>query len=110
MVPLWEVGKRTVRVISKTALRNYWEKHPEARQALEAWFQQIESADWDTPAKVVEEYPRVSVVRGDRLVFRMMGNRLRLIVWVKYRYRVVYVKWIGTHSEYSKINAEIVGL
>ena len=39
----------------------------------------------------------------------MMGNRLRLIVWVKYRYRVVYVKWIGTHSEYSKINAEIVG-
>ena len=99
-----------MRVISKTTLQNYWGKHPEARQALEAWFQQIGRSDWDTPAKVVEEYPRVSVVRGDRLVFRMMDNKLRLIVWVKYRYRTVYVKCIGTHSEYNKINAETVGL
>ena len=85
-----------------------WEQHPDAEDWLRAWYTQVERDDWDAPAKVRERYPRASIVGRDRVVFRFGGNNYRLIVRVFYPGRVVYIRFIGTHAQYDRINVEEV--
>jgi mRNA interferase HigB len=65
-------------------------------------------ADWDNPGEVTQQYRRASIVGSDRVVFRLRGGSYRLIVRINYTKRVVYIRFIGTHSEYERINAEEV--
>ena len=78
------------------------------RSPLLAWYREAEKADWDTPAKVKEIYRNASIVGGNRVVFNIKGNDYRLVVKINYRYRVVYVRFVGDHAEYDKINVEEV--
>ena len=97
-----------MRIIAKRTLRQFWESHPDSKDALEAWHSAVRRADWDTPELVVRQYPRASIVGGDRVVFRIRGGRYRLIVRINYRKQVVYIRFIGTHSEYERVKAEEV--
>ena len=97
-----------MRIIARKALREFWERHPDAKEPLQNWFAHVERADWDSPAKVLEEYPRASVVGKERLVFRIKGNTYRMVVVIKYRYRRIYIRFVGTHAEYDHIAAEEV--
>ena len=97
-----------MRIIARRALREFWEQHPDAEDWLRAWHTQVERDDWDAPAKVRERYPRASIVGRDRVVFRFGGNNYRLIVRVFYPGRVVYIRFIGTHAQYDRINVEEV--
>ena len=99
-----------MRVIARRALRTFWEEHPEAEGPLRAWSKEVERADWTTPAQIRDRFPRASIVRDNRVVFDIGGNRFRLVAWVNYRQRAVYIKWLGTHSEYDRIDVETVGL
>ena len=65
-------------------------------------------ADWDSPGEVTQQYPRASIVGSDRVVFRLRGGSYRLILRINYTKQVVYIRFIGTHSEYERINAEEV--
>ena len=65
-------------------------------------------ADWATPAQVKNHYGDASVLKGSRVVFNICGNKYRLVVKINYPYRVVYVRFVGTHSDYDVINAETV--
>jgi mRNA interferase HigB len=96
-----------VRIIAKKPLREFWELHPDAEEPLLAWFREVEKADWSKPQEVKEKYRNASFV-GDRVVFNIKGNDYRLIVKINYPYRIVYVRFIGTHGEYDKINVEEV--
>jgi mRNA interferase HigB len=94
-----------MRIIAKKALREFAELHPDAENALLAWYREVEKEDWDTPAKVKEKYRDASLV-GERVVFNIRGNRYRLVVWINYPYRVVYIRFVGTHAEYDEIDVE----
>jgi mRNA interferase HigB len=97
-----------MRIIAKKTLREFWEQHPDAEGPLLAWHSEVLKEDWDTPAKVKAKYGTASIVGGSRLVFNIKGNEYRLVVKVNYSYRVIYIRFVGTHAEYDEINAEEV--
>ncbi len=97
-----------MRVIAKRRLREFWERHPAAKQPLLAWFREVGREDWDTPAAVKAKCRSASIVGRDRVVFNVKGNDYRLVVRIHYAYRVVHVRFIGTHAEYDAVNVEEV--
>ncbi len=94
-----------MRVIAKKTLREFWLRHPDAEGPLLAWFREVEKEDWDSPAKVKERYRTASFV-GDRVVFNIKGNRYRLVVRINYPFRIVYVRFVGTHEDYDGIDVK----
>ena len=100
-----------VRVIAKRTLRRFWEgsrRHSDAKTALEDWHAQASKAEWSRPADVRAMYPDASILRGNRVVFNVCGNKYRLVTQINYPYGVVYIRFIGTHAEYDRIDAEKV--
>jgi mRNA interferase HigB len=78
------------------------------KAALDAWFHEVLRADWKTPADVVKAYANASIVGPDRVVFNIKGNSYRLVSAVSYRHRIVFIKWIGSHADYDKIDVKTV--
>lgn len=97
-----------MRVIAKSTLQAFWRGHPDAEGPLLAWFREVEKEDWDSPAKVKAKYRSASIVGGNRVVFNIKGNDYRMVVKINYPYRVIYVRFVGTHAEYDKIDVEEV--
>ncbi len=97
-----------MRVISRRTLKQFWERHADAEQPLRAWFRETKAADWTTPAEVKDRYPSASVLANDRLVFNVKGNHYRLVVAVRYDLGVAFIRFVGTHAEYDRIDAETV--
>ena len=77
-------------------------------QALKAWFREASNADWASPAEIKAAFRTASIVRNNRVVFNVCGNKYRLVVKVNYAYRVVYIRFIGTHAQYDRIDVEEV--
>ena len=100
-----------MRVIALSTLRGFWEDTPAyvaAREPTLAWYRHVLKADWRSPADVKREFGTASILRDGRVVFNIAGNKYRLVVWVNYPYRVVYVRFIGTHAQYDRINAQTI--
>jgi mRNA interferase HigB len=97
-----------MRIIARKTLVTYWEKEPNAKAALSAWFAEAEDADWAMPAEVKAQYRSASILKNGRVVFNIRGNTYRLVVQINYPYRVVYIRFIGTHAEYDKIDAQTI--
>ena len=97
-----------MRVIAVSALRSFWVKHPDAEQALKAWYQEVLNATWTQPADIKASYRNASVLKSRRVVFNIKGNDYRLIVAIAYKLQIVYIKFIGTHQEYDRVDAESV--
>ena len=93
-----------MRVISRRTLREYWEQNPDAQGSLVAWHKEAELAEWDSPQAVKAQYRNASFPGGNCVVFNIKGNDYRLVVRINYPYRVVYVRWVGTHEEYDEID------
>ncbi len=94
-----------MRVISQKVLRQFWGQHPDAEQPLKAWYKNTKASNWQTPAQVKAQLRNVSILGNNRIVFNIAGNKYRLVVVVRYRIQRVYVRFIGTHREYDRINA-----
>jgi mRNA interferase HigB len=71
-----------------------------------AWYRAVRQADWASPADVKRAVGTASILRDGRVVFNLAGNKYRLVVWINYPYRVVYIRFIGTHRQYDKIDAQ----
>ncbi len=97
-----------MRILSKRTLRIFWERHAAAEASLLAWYREVEQEDWATPTDLLARYPRASIIGSGRVVFRIKGNDYRLVAWVNYPKRLLYVKFVGTHAEYDRIDAEEV--
>lgn len=96
-------------VIAKRTLREFWERHPEAQGPLEAWYTLASKATWETPADIKAMFgTNVDFVGDNRVIFDIGGNKYRLILHIAYRFKSALVKFIGTHDEYDKIDAETV--
>jgi len=97
-----------MRVISRRPLKDFSEKFPTAKGNLDAWYAEAKAADWNTPADIKQTYGSASILKDGRVVFNICGNNYRLVVWINYEFRTIYVRFIGTHKEYDKINAESI--
>lgn len=94
-----------VRVIAKKILRDFWAKHPDCEQQLKSWYSEAEEAGWRNPNEIKKNYPSSSIIEDNRIVFNIKGNRYRLIVRINYHYQMVWIRFIGTHAQYDRINA-----
>lgn len=97
-----------MRIISRKSLIEYWEKVPAAKSELPAGYAEVKAADWATPAEVKAKYGNASILKDGRVVFNICGNKHRLIVWINYKFRIVYVRFLGTHKEYDEIDAQTI--
>ena len=97
-----------MRVIAKGTLREFWLRYPDAEESLLAWYREAERANWDQPSAVKAQFRNCSILKSGRVVFNIKGNHYRLAVQINYPYRVVYIRFVGTHAEYDKIDADEV--
>jgi len=97
-----------LRIIAKKTLRDYWEKHPDCKQQLLAWYQEAAKAKWSNTKPIKLAYPTASFLSDNRIVFNIKGNTYRLIVRINYDYQIIWIRFIGTHAEYDKINAKTI--
>jgi len=98
-----------MRVIALSTLKRFWSSHPEyrdAERAVLAWYRDVLQADWSTPNDVKRQFGNASVLRDGRVVFNIAGNKYRIVVWINYPYRVVYIRFIGTHAQYDAIDVQ----
>jgi len=94
-----------VRIIAKRTLRAYWSKRKDCEQQLKAWYKEAEEARWKKANDIKRDYPSASIIPDNRVVFNIKGNQYRLVVRINYDYGIVWIRFIGTHGEYDKINA-----
>lgn len=80
----------------------------DAREPLMAWYRQTKKADWTNPADVKRDVRSASILKDGRVVFNIAGNKYRVVVWINYPYRVVYIRFIGTHRQYDAVDAQNV--
>ena len=100
-----------MRIIALRTLKQFVESRPEyadAREPTLAWYRQVLKADWAAPADVKREVGNASILRDGRVAFNVAGNKYRIVVWINYPYRVVYVRFIGTHGQYDRIDAQTI--
>ena len=94
-----------MKIISKKILREFWEKHADSRQQLKSWYQETNNAKWKNTKEIKKVYPSASFLADNRVVFNIKGNTYRLIVRINYDYQMIWIRFIGTHAEYDKIDA-----
>ncbi|MGB8215535.1 MAG: type II toxin-antitoxin system HigB family toxin [Anaerolineales bacterium] len=94
-----------MRIISRRILREFWERHSDVTVALQTWFYDVEQATWNSPTDIKAVYRNASFVANNRVVFNIKGNHYRLVVVVVYQYSLVYIRFVGTHEEYDRIDA-----
>src|SRR6266704_4380600 len=101
-------------VIARKTLRRFTDSlkgskdQKAVKSALDAWFHEARQANWKNPADVVKAYANASIVGSDRVVFNIKGNDYRLVVAIHYRLQIVFIKWLGSHAEYDKIDVKTV--
>ncbi len=97
-----------MRIIARSTLKQFYEipSYGDSKEALEAWYHEAKRADWDSWKAIKEKYGNASILKNNRVVFNICGNKYRLVVKIHYEAQVTYIKFVGTHKEYDKINAE----
>ena len=95
-----------MKVLNKKIIIEFYEKHTDVREYLLSWIAELEDADWDTPIELKERYPSASILKNNRVVFNIAGNKYRLIVSIDYIRQACFVKFVGTHQQYDQIDAE----
>lgn len=100
-----------MRVIAVSTLKAFRENNPgnlDAKEPTLAWYRHALYADWSSPTEIKGEFSNASILKDGRVVFNIAGNKYRLVVWINYGYRVVYIRFIGTHAQYDKIDAQTI--
>jgi len=100
-----------MRIIALGTLKSFWEDDPSnvaAREPTLAWYRQALHADWATPADVKRDIGNASILKDGRVIFNIAGNKFRIVVWINYHYRVMYIRFIGTHAQYDAIDAQTI--
>ena len=97
-----------MRIISRPRLIEFWKKHPDAETPLRVWFKKVEGSKCKSINDLKKDFPTADYVGNDRVVFDIKGNRYRIIVLVFFTGQKMYIRFVGTHSEYDKIDAKNV--
>jgi len=98
----------SMRIISRKTLKAFWNQHPDARQPLQAWYADVKQAKWTKPADIEKVYRSASFLANNRVVFNIKGNKYRLVVAIQYDHAIVYIRFVGSHRKYDKIDAATI--
>ena len=96
------------RIFAKSTLREFWERFPDSEQYLKTWYDTAMSADWKSPSDVKQTYASASILKDSRIVFNIKGHSYRLVAKFNYEKQWIFIRFIGTHSEYEKIDANTI--
>lgn len=96
------------RIYVKGTLRDYWKKHPDSEQYLKTWYDTAMNSDWKNPNDVKKSYATASILKDNRIVFNIKGNSYRLVAKFNFEKQWIFIKFIGTHAEYDKIDANTI--
>jgi len=97
-----------MRIIALSRLRECWQKHPRSEGPLRNWHAEASRANWRTPADIKVAHRNASFLGNGRVVFNIKGNDLRLVVAVHYNRGRMFIRFVGTHAEYDRINAQTI--
>jgi mRNA interferase HigB len=97
-----------MRIIARRTLKEYWDLYPECEEPLKIWYRETTKAQWKNPADIRQEYGSSSILRNNRVVFNIKGNKYRLIVRINYDFALVWIRFIGSHAEYDRIDASTI--
>ncbi len=97
-----------MRVISVKKLKDFWLKaaHRDSEQSLRAWYMEAKRGNWSNAHQIKRVYGTASIIGNERIVFNICGNKYRLVVAVKYDFKIFYIRFIGTHSQYDSIDVK----
>ena len=110
MVPFWYqlITQDAMHIIAIRTLREFWELHPQAELPLKAWYAEASRAEWKTPTDIKAAHRNASFLANNRVVFNIKGNDFRLVVAVRYNSGTMFIRFVGTHAQYDRINAEAI--
>ena len=99
-----------MRIISKKTLMDFWLRPgcADAKGPMEAWYREAKVAEWKDPADIKAKHGSASILKGGRVVFNIKGNDYRLVAKINYKSGIVYIRFVGTHGEYDRIDAEAI--
>lgn len=97
-----------MRIIVRKMLKDFWAKYPDAEEPLKAWFKVTGEADWKSPQDVKNLYRNATILKDGRVVFNIAGNKYRLVAWINYAYKVVYIRFLGTHKQYDETDVQAI--
>ncbi len=97
-----------VRIFAKSTLRQFWERRPDSEQYLKTWFDVASKSEWKTPNDVKKSYANASILKDNRVVFNIKGNSYRLVTKFNFEKQLIFIRFIGTHVEYNKIDANTI--
>ena len=109
-VPFWDYT-RAMRVIALRTIKKFIEskrEYADSREPALAWYRQVLRADWASPAEVKRDIGNASILKDGRIIFNIAGNKYRIVARINYPYRVVYIRFVGTHGQYDKIDAQTI--
>lgn len=96
-----------MRIIFRKAIIDFYKRYPDSKSSLESWFHEVKQARWKTPADIKTHYSSASIVKNSRVIFNICGNKYRLLVKVEYSLGVIFIRFVGTHNDYDKIDVEV---
>ncbi len=97
-----------MRIISRKLLKKFWETHRDAEQPLLAWYADVKQANWRSPSDIKKDYPHASIVADNRVVYNIKGNTYRLVAAIQYEFGIVFIRFVGTHGEYDRVDVTSV--
>lgn len=97
-----------MRIIARRTIVHFYERHADSKTSLEAFHNEVKGAEWTKPTDVIGRFPSADVITGKRFVFNIQGNKYRLVADIEFVLSQVYIVWIGSHSEYNKIDVNTV--
>jgi mRNA interferase HigB len=99
-----------MRIFVRKTLKEFWElaNYRDSEQPFKSWYDEVHNANWNTPNEIKAQYKNASILKNGRVVFNIHGNTYRLVVKINYDFGFIYVRFIGTHRQYDKINANEV--
>ncbi len=97
-----------MRVITKRTLKTFWGKHSDCEQQLLSWYKTAKQAKWKSYEELKQQFGTCKIVGEDRIIFKIKGNKYRLIVKITFINQIIWIRFIGTHEEYNKINAKTI--
>jgi len=99
-----------VRIIAFRTLREFWGRpeYADSESSLRSWYHEVKNAEWNNSNELKQQYRNASIVGEGRVVFNIKGNAYRLVVLIDYEFRIIFIRFVGTHRQYDKIDSKTI--